>query len=351
MTSTDKKSVCFLPLAGTDNPYQRLTMEGLKTRDLIVKHGCSGKFGVFTRTALAYKPNYIHLDWLQRYYIRRTYWMTWLFYPLFVLDVFIVNYLFDIKLVWTLHNIFPHDRPVFGPYLWARRLFAQHCSWIRVFDEDTIARASKALGVSKEKFRVVPEGDYVGYYPNQISQKQARQQLGIPVDDRVFLYLGLIKPYKGILELIQFFKTLVIPNAKLLVAGKSMDEHYWKAIQAEHSAAIDIREGFIPDDQLQVFFNAADAVVLPFQRIENSGSAILAMGFEKVVVAPKKGVLVSRLKQQAEYLYTSDAEFPQKLIAINKLPKLELQKIGAANRDALKKHKWEDFASCFNINT
>ena len=70
--------------------------------------------------------------------------------------------------------------PGHGPYKWARQFFANQCEWIRVFNEDTIPRAAMALKVSGNKFRVVPEGSYVGYYANNVSQNEARKNLNLP---------------------------------------------------------------------------------------------------------------------------------------------------------------------------
>jgi len=341
--------VC-LPIAGTGNPYQKLMMEGLAAAGMQVSHGVPGKLLVFVRSAIRYRPAYIHIDWLHSYYLRRRHWMTWLLYPLFVLDVLIAKYILGVKFVWTLHNIFPHDRPVFGPYLWARQFFARQCDWIRVFDSGTVQRASEALGIMPEKFRIVPEGSYIGYYPNTISKEDAKRQLGLPDSKRILLYLGLIKPYKGVLELVKSYEACPEKHqAILLIAGKAMNAAYLRQVQeAIQTESIYLYNRFVADDELQVFFNAADVMVLPFERIENSGSAILAMGFAKPIIAPARGVLTKRLFQQPELLY-KDQSIPASILdkAIL-LTDQEIESIGDKNFQALKQFKWEDFASYFN---
>lgn len=341
------KQVVCLPIAGIGNPYQHLMMQGLREAGLNVRHGIPGKFFALLKTALKIGPDYLHLDWLHQYYLRRKKWMTWAHLPFFVAEVFIIRKLLRVRLVWTLHNIFPHDWPTHGPYRWARQFFASQCEWIRVFDEGTVARASRALKVPPEKFRVVPEGSYVGYYPDQTNRESARKKLRLPDSKRIFLYLGLIKPYKGVVELAEAFRECRLSNGLLLIAGRAIDPDYWQKAQekAQHPSII-LREGFVPDEELQYYFHAADVAVLPFQSIENSGSAILAMGFNKPVIAPHKGVLKSRLSQQEILLYEDDG-LKNTLQKSAQMTTEELRYIGKKNYEALKKYQWEDFASCF----
>lgn len=101
----------------------------------------------------------------------------------------------------------------------------------------------------------------------------------------------------------------------------------------------------IPDEEVQYYMNAADIVVLPFKKIENSGSAILAMGFAKAVIAPNSGVLPKRLEKQQHLLYNNALSeiFNKK----NTWSESELTAIGINNKKHLKKHKWEDFSALF----
>ena len=161
------------------------------------------------------------------------------------------------------------------------------------------------------------------------------------------LYLGLIKPYKGVLELIEAFKQTPLNNSVLIIAGWSLDSNYWTQVKnaGEHQG-ITFREGFIPDDDLQYYYNAADLVVLPFKRIENSGSAIMAMGFKKPVVAPREGVLKNRLAQQDALLYEK-GRLATMLHRSTLMKPDELRTFGQLNFEALNKYKWQDFGRSF----
>lgn len=323
-------------------------MNGLRDCDNInVCHGRDGKFFAILLTAIKLKPDYIHFDWLHQYYLRRSHWMTYLFYPLFVLQVLIVKHILGIKLVWTLHNITPHDQAYFGPYKWARTFFAKHCTWIRVFSEDTKIKASKELNIAIDRFKVVPEGSYVGYYPNTISPKDARSYLNVEKNKRVFLFFGSMRPYKGIEDLINIYKIIRTENTLLIIAGQC-DSHEYKAEIEKRVFGNDdvlLHALTIKIIDVQVYMNASDIVVLPFKKVENSGSAILAMGFKKPVIAPNIGVLPTRLKAQSSLLYGDCLEkaLEKSLIMSND----QLSEIGDANYQNLLNYSWNDFQNSF----
>jgi beta-1,4-mannosyltransferase len=343
-------TIVCLPIAGSDNPYQKLMMNGLRSGGLNVLHGIKGKFGAFTRSAVRFRPHFIHLDWLQSFYIRRSYWLTFLFFPLFIIDILITKYVLGVKFVWTLHNIYPHDSPTYGPYKWARNFFARQCEWIRVFDEGTVQRVCSTFNISINKIIVIREGNYVDYYKNNVNRYDALKKLGLPNNKLIMLYFGLIKPYKGILELVKAFETCKYKNhAILLIVGKSMDNSYTELIKkAIKCDTIKFYDNFIIDTEVQYYFKACDIVVLPFKSIENSGTVTLAMGFSKPVVAPNIGILQQKLLQQKELLYST--EFISEIVIeqIIEFHKNELEEIGSLNLTEVLKSSWKDFVRAFS---
>lgn len=342
------KIVC-LPVAGIENPYQYLMITGLNSSDNIEAFsGVDNRFLGIIKTVLTYKPDYLHFDWIQSYYIRKKHWMTILLLPIFIFQVLYVKYFTKTKIVWTLHNIMPHNVDYLRFNHWVRHFFARQCEWIRVFSEDSIARATQELEIYKEKFIVIPEGDYTSVYPNTITQQEARIKLNLSLDSKVLLSLGYIKPYKGIENLIHEFSKIKNEKVQLIIAGQIMDQIYFDNIQKSiiylNDNRIQLKSVFIPVEKLQIYYNAADVVVLPFDKVENSGSAIMAMGFKKPILAPKTGVLKKRLQQQENLLYKSLGEGLKNVFDLNKKEIIEL---GEVNYQALKKNKWQDFTNIF----
>jgi glycosyltransferase involved in cell wall biosynthesis len=69
---------------------------------------------------------------------------------------------------------------------------------------------------------------------------------------------------------------------------------------------IEIRDALVPDDELQVYFNACDVVALPFRKVLNSGSLLLAMSFGCPVAAPRLGSIPEVACPDAWFGYDAD---------------------------------------------
>jgi glycosyltransferase involved in cell wall biosynthesis len=152
---------------------------------------------------------------------------------------------------------------------------------------------------------VIPHGHFIQAYTNNIGCDAARAILGLRCSDFVFLFLGQIRPYKGVFDMVEAFAGISTSNARLVIAGKPLDE----AIRENLERAIrrDPRIVFVPghiqDDDVQVYMNACDVVVLPYKRIFTSGAAILAMSFGKPCIAPRTGCVVDALSENGAVFF------------------------------------------------
>ena len=106
---------------------------------------------------------------------------------------------------------------------------------------------------------------------------------------------------------------------------------------------------FIPSlvagDQVKVYMNACDAVVLPYRDILTSGSVILAMSFARACIAPRKGCIAEVLDERGGILYEPDDEngiFKAIERAVQK--KSDLLCMGAHNRQVVEQWDWESIA-------
>ncbi len=140
---------------------------------------------------------------------------------------------------------------------------------------------------------VIPHGHYIDAYPNTITRNEARHALHLPLTidqspSTIFLFLGLIRPYKGLEELLPAFRSLDDPEAALLIAGRPRPSDYAARLadQAHADPRIRWHPHFVPGAEVQVWMNAADVVALPYRQITTSGAAMLAWSFGKPVIAP-----------------------------------------------------------------
>jgi glycosyltransferase involved in cell wall biosynthesis len=157
-----------------------------------------------------------------------------------------------------------------------------------------------------ERIRVIPHGLYDQY--EAPPRDEARKKLGLDgdyVDDFVVLSFGLIRPYKGIPNLIKAFGELpedVARGSRLLIAGEIWEdrEAVTRAMaECQYKDRITLVDDYIPDDAIPFYFNAADAVALPYLRASQSGVAHIAMAFGKPIIVSKVGGLEESMADYA----------------------------------------------------
>lgn len=200
------------------------------------------------------------------------------------------------RLVWTLHNVLPHE----ARHVWAEtqlaQLLADRADAIHALSEITARQASEVLRLDPRRVVVIEHSSYVGEYPHWVSREAARNQLGLSATDKVLVALGGIRPYKGLGRLLDVFHELAEedPSLHLLVAGKPAATQETAGLErrCEQSSRVISEFSHLPDDQLQVWFGAADLAVLPYSRILNSGVFWLAQTFGLPIVGPRTGALL-----------------------------------------------------------
>lgn len=100
---------------------------------------------------------------------------------------------------------------------------------------------------------------------------------------------------------------------------------------------------FIPDDELQVYMNAADVVVLPYRNILTSGAVILAMSFGKPVIAPAIGCMEDLLDNEGSFLY-NPSEKDGLVKAMRKALDANLKNMGEHNFELVEMLQWDKIA-------
>lgn len=206
-----------------------------------------------------------------------------------------------VRILWTVHDLDSSDglHPRLEAWFW--RYFIPRVDGYICLSEGGRARArARFPALAGRPSWVVPHGHFRDAYPCHLSREEARRRLDVPDDAIVLLSFGLIRPYKAIPELIRNFRVLGETRAVLVVAGRVYDQAIEQQIRkaAGDSARVRLELRWIPFEETQVFFLAADLVVLSYRRILNSGTLMLALSFGRPVLAPDKGVLA---EQQARF--------------------------------------------------
>ena len=223
------------------------------------------------------------------------------------------------SVVWTTHNARPHEAgdTRLERWYWSgvlRRVSA-------VIHPSAASRAAieaRYPALAAVPAQVVPMGHFRGAYPDHVSREEARAGFGIAAEAAVLTFIGLLRPYKNVPHLIGTVRALP-PERKavLLVGGEPLN--LTLAAEVERAAGGDPRVRLtlrhVPVDDVQRFLRAADLVVLPFTDITNSGSALLALSFDRPVLVPRRGAMGElQALVGADWLRTYDGELTAALL-------------------------------------
>ena len=196
-----------------------------------------------------------------------------------------------------------------------------------------------------DKIAVIPHGHYQGAYPDTITRAEARAAAGPAGRGQGHRVRGLGALLQGRLGAAGGLRPLAGPDARLVIAGRAVDGAYAARLTAaaKGDERIHLDLGFVPDEDLQVYLRAADVVAAPFLEIFTSGSVLLAMSFERAVIAPRRGCVVDVLDEAGGILY--DADDPQGLEgALRVAMTADLEAMGRHNGDGLERFDWRRVA-------
>jgi beta-1,4-mannosyltransferase len=199
-----------------------------------------------------------------------------------------------IKIVWTAHNLANHEKlhPKLEALFWKGFLWRLD-AYISLSQAGLEAAQKCHHQLKTIPGFVIPHNHYRGEYPDNITSQKARKELGISPEAKVLLFFGRIRAYKNVPQLLQVFKNFSDPNSVLYIAGKAEVPGLAEdlAEQAKLDSRLQFDLDFISHDRAQLYFRAADLVVLPYREILNSGTALLSLSFDCPVLVPKRGAM------------------------------------------------------------
>jgi glycosyltransferase involved in cell wall biosynthesis len=193
------------------------------------------------------------------------------------------------RVLFICDNVLPHERRPFDD-AFTRYAFRQ---------VDYFIVQSNAVETDLNTFwpgavyKNVPHPVYDTFGP-PIRKDEARRLLGLQ-DERILLFFGYVRKYKGLDVLLQAMTAVLkAMRVRLLVAGEFYDdETRYRSIVEEHRLNNDVvfYSDYLPNDRVGLYFSAADAVVLPYRSATQSGIAQIAYNFDKPVIATNVGGL------------------------------------------------------------
>ncbi len=299
------------------------------------------------------KPHVIHLHWVHFFILGKSRIKTIIKSISFLSELLILK-LCGIKLVWTIHNIVSHESTYPRWELFINRLIARLCNELIVHANSTKLEVRSKYKLSNSKsISIVYPLNYASSYENTMSQSEARKILTLKPRDFVFLYFGLVRAYKGVNELIDYFNQLEtsgeINNIKLLIVGKPLNEKIHDNVLSRCAINRNIMPvlKWVDDKEIQIYMNAANIAVFPFENILNSGSVVLAMSFRKPVIAPAMGSIPEILNSKGGFTYRASEKggLLEAMMRALKCKPDELKAMGDRNFEKVKEFTPETLAA------
>lgn len=194
------------------------------------------------------------------------------------------------RLAWTVHNVLPHDCRFPQIEAGLQQAVADRARIVHVLNDGTLNAVAKWFTIDPAKSVHIPHPNYIGSYPDIVSRDQARYDLRLLPDEVLYSFVGAIRPYKGLGQLLDAFDEVRQDGRprRLLVAGQPDDdpETQEQLDRCLLHPYVDLHPSRIPDSELQYYMRAVDVGVLPYQQALNSGVLMLALSFGLPVVAP-----------------------------------------------------------------
>lgn len=203
------------------------------------------------------------------------------------------------NLTFVCHNVFPHERFPLDKKL--TKLTLKNGTHFIVHAKEEEAELKQIM--PNPDCQVTPHPSYNAFCFAHMTKAQARKRLGLASDEKVLLFFGFVRPYKGLKHLINAMPRIkeCLGNVKLLIVGEfggaEEKEKYVNQIRdlaisnQELEASVLIKDGYTPDREVEKYFAACDMVVLPYESATQSGIVQIAYGFGKPVVVTNVGGL------------------------------------------------------------
>jgi D-inositol-3-phosphate glycosyltransferase len=274
----DNPQVNFLNLRGGQRPGANFLEKAARILKYYVR---------LIRYAATAKPKIFHILWHNKFLaFDRT--LVMLYYKLI-----------GKRLVFTAHNVNSGKRDSNDSVLNRLTLRCQYGLADHVFVHTPKMKHELMADfrVPEQRITVIPFGINNAVPVTNISSLEAKQRLGIPNDKKCILFFGNITPYKGLEYLVAAFQQVRVhrTDCQLIIAGRPLDcEGYWNPLRAKigeelRKGDIIVRANYIPDEETELYFKAADVLVLPYTHVYQSGVLFLGYSFGLPVLAADVG--------------------------------------------------------------
>lgn len=274
-------------------------------------------------------PDLIIIQWWHPYF-SPCYWM-------------LCKLLKSFKKLFICHNVFPHERFPMDRFLAKRVLSSGNFFIVHSKQDETDLKFIKPNALYKRT--VVPT--FNTFKIKNISKAEGRKLLNIHETEKVLLFFGFVREYKGLKHLLNALPQVVeaFDNIKLLVVGDfdgDKDSYATLIHDLNMDSYVEIHDGYIPDLEVEKFFAASDLVVLPYESATQSGIVQIAYGFEKPVVVTNVGGLPEVvLDDQTGYVVEPKSSTALATAIVRFFQDNKAERFSTAIREEAYKYSWD----------
>ena len=270
-------------------------------------------------------------------------WWSWFLAPIYLIVLGIAK-LRGKKIIITVHNIKPHEKSLIKNLL--------NISVLSLADEYVVhSKYNRDLFLEETKTKkivnVIPHG-VINIEKSKLSREILKKKYGFSNKNKIILFFGNIRDYKGLDILLESLKYIKDKNFKLIVAGKPWNdfERYFSLIEKYNlTNKIKLFLEFNSDKKVAELFKMSDLTVFPYKEFEaSSGAGTLALNFERSIIVTNVGGLPELVKDKNCIVKPNNPKDLAKAI-IRILKDKELQKkLEQDSAQLAKKFNWDKIA-------
>jgi len=253
------------------------------------------------------------------------------------------------KALFICDNIIPHERRV-GDVVFTKFAFKQAGYFIVQSDAVEKELLKHFPGA---KYRKAPHPVYE-IFGAPMEKAVARKRLEISAKN-VILYFGYVRPYKGMMVLIEAMRRLresasEIGETLLLVVGEFYDDEskYRQRVRdLGLESCVRFVADYVPNEEVAQYFCAADVVVLPYLSATQSGIAQIAYNFDKPLIATDVGGLAEVVIHEKTGFVVPPNDANTLAEAMSRFYREKMEEEFSANvRIEKRKYSWENLVRC-----
>jgi D-inositol-3-phosphate glycosyltransferase len=196
------------------------------------------------------------------------------------------------RTVMIVDNLIPHERRPFDMAL------------TRYVMGATDAYIVQSGAVRDDLLRLAPKARYLevahpvyNLFGERVEKGEARERLGLPHEIKLLLFFGFVRRYKGVdvlLRALPAIRERLGAGVRLMILGEFYEEREETGRLIRELAledAVILRDQYVPNEKVGLYFSAADVVVLPYRSATQSGIVQIAYQLERPVICTGVGGL------------------------------------------------------------